>query len=177
MKRFISVLVVSMSSLQIFVIFAFAANPTNAQYYTKEDFLLYSGYYSEHLFWLYNDTLHLPGPEEELLYQARASEMALESIGFPEVPVEGAQRSDYVAPSVPDPDPDAGTDNDPDSNKEGGVIMEEMLAQVSLVSAEVFTWVGNVGTTIESNPLLLTVTVLSVSGIAIDWFLKLVKQR
>ncbi len=173
MKRFISIFFASMLSLSCFFTFAFADNPDNAQYYTSDDVHLFNSTRSN----IYNTYLASGMNPSQASYLSLI--MACDQLGFPEVPVAGAQRSDYVSPTVTDPD---GADIDPDSNQdsnlEGGVkFMAEMLASMTLVFTEVMKWTGTVGTTIEGTPLLLAMAVISVGSIGITFFIRLLKLR
>lgn len=55
--------------------------------------------------------------------------------------------------------------------------MSDLLAQLALIVTQIFTWVGTVGTTIVSTPILLLTTGFLVLGGAIGIFGRLLSKN
>ncbi len=144
------------------------SNSSNAEYYTSADVATYNSAYNSSLSDLAIIKNSQPNLYANIITQygsesAAAQYSALNATGFTEVPVEGATRSDYVAPVDPDPDPDPDPEPAPEVGGSGdGTINEDLYVEGGESTMEgLSTLLTDFGTVID----FTTTSVMSIGSL------------
>ncbi len=169
---------------------SFSSFASSVQYYTASDVDTYNAAYNDRLNYIvsmrnsavqFGNASLVQAIDADIAkagsLQNLARNMALSMTGYPEVPVEGAQRSDYVAPPVTDPVPDP--EPEPDDGGGSGLpspgteTLADILSCINLVFKLLRLLIVHLITEILSIPIMFIPVSLGFGFYIITMFQKL----